>query len=433
MVRRSKDLSRDVKVIHLTDLHVDRDYSGAGKGKCFLGICCKSTNETSDAQVDLGEWGDAQGCGVPLHTFQNLLQHINESHPDVDYIVWTGDTAAHDSWFQSPAANLETVHVVTELIQKALPDVPVYPAVGNHDIFPINQFPGSDEVVGSGDFWFYKSLASIWKEYIPEDQVQGFRTYGNFVVRPVEGLRIVVLNTNYCYKFNWFTYLDHSDPGKQLEWLDRELKSASDAGDHVHLVSHISPGDEDCLVTWTHHFLRLLHKYRGVVKAQFYGHDHDDRFQVMVGDNDTVLGVAFLGPSLTPLRKMNPAYRIYTVDAHSKEVKMLETWWMDLAEANRKGKPAWRRLYNTVTDYRFRPFTLQDWLGFVDDVRREESLFLDYYRHKSRNWPRPPESCNETCRTLNTCNMIVRDPIKYCGAERCKTKSPEECKDFDYY
>lgn len=42
-------------------------------------------------------WGTRAACDVPLRTISNLLEYASEEIKP-DFIIWTGDSAAHDVW-----------------------------------------------------------------------------------------------------------------------------------------------------------------------------------------------------------------------------------------------------------------------------------------------------------------------------------------------
>ena len=53
-----------------------------------------------------------------------------------------GDLPAHDVWLQSEDSNLHVIQVVAAALRKYFPNIPVLPAIGNHEAFPVNMFPG---------------------------------------------------------------------------------------------------------------------------------------------------------------------------------------------------------------------------------------------------------------------------------------------------
>ena len=88
------------------------------------------------------------------------LATIQKNHPDIDLILLTGDIPAHDVWQQSKEYNLYTIEVVAKAFEKYFPNIPVLPAVGNHEGFPVNMFPGNNRMfvsVNIFNFSFYRS------------------------------------------------------------------------------------------------------------------------------------------------------------------------------------------------------------------------------------------------------------------------------------
>ena len=50
--------------------------------------------------------------------------------------------------------------------------------------------------------------------------------------------------------------------------------------------------------------------------VQFHGHTHNDEFKVFydIETNTRPINVAYVSPSVTSWKNMNPAYRIFTMD-----------------------------------------------------------------------------------------------------------------------
>lgn len=57
------------------------------------------------------------------------------------------------------------------------------------------------------------------------------------------------------------------------------------------------------------------------IQAQFFGHIHTDSFVVFYEDMDNwrsrPSGVLYVAPSVTTYSDINPAYRLYTIDANN--------------------------------------------------------------------------------------------------------------------
>lgn len=60
----------------------------------------------------------------------------------------------------------------------------------------------------------------------------------------------------------------------------------------------------------------LNSRYKNTIAGHFYGHTHDDEFEIAYDDVDTTapISMANIGPSVTTYSFRNPAFRVYTVD-----------------------------------------------------------------------------------------------------------------------
>ena len=109
---------------------------------CKYPICCLSSLPSiSHSGAGAQYWGDYH-CDLPPWTLDATLRHIKLHHQDLDYIILTGDLPAHDVWLQTESDNIHSIQVVAAALQKYFPDIPVLPAIGNHESFPVNMFPG---------------------------------------------------------------------------------------------------------------------------------------------------------------------------------------------------------------------------------------------------------------------------------------------------
>lgn len=59
---------------------------------------------------------------------------------DLDYIVWTGDLVPHDVWNQSKSHNLQIIKEAVKQMTEKFPNVPIFPALGNHESSPVNRY-----------------------------------------------------------------------------------------------------------------------------------------------------------------------------------------------------------------------------------------------------------------------------------------------------
>jgi len=441
------------KILHLTDVHLQLGYKIGTNAKCGFPMCCDPSIEVflrrrhakvaelADQDLDFqetqddrdffqGEFDDEEinnltlsreepipaspvgeyACDLPVWTAEAMLRNIRKVHPDIAYIMLTGDFPGHGTWHQGRSENVEATNDVVAMIKGTFPNVTVFPNVGNHESYPVNMFPE----VADGNFsikWLYRDIAEQFKEWLPdEEQQRTLRDAGYYSVLAREGLRVISVNTNYCNNFNFWLALNFNDPHKHLHWLYQELKKAEDNRESVYILGHIPTGSESCTGRWAEEFNRILRRFRNTVTAQFFGHTHRDEFQIAFSDVRPgkgqkpvrePIGVTYVAPSMTPIDGVNPAYRIYTVQGDYANSSSLvfdhQTFWLDL-EAAKADLEA-----NVTTGYRvdvsFRPeYTARqalegkppspkNWAEYVRKMSENKALFAKFRQRMSRNGP----------------------------------------------
>lgn len=164
------------RVLFLTDIHWDAEYSVGSAADCKQPLCCR--NESGRANWRhraAGHWGTYSKCDIPLHTVENLLQNVAKAGP-WDWVYWTGDIPAHNVWSQTRAQQLKELSTISTLIRKHLgPDVTVYPAVGNHESTPVNSFPPPFVGGNHSSRWLYDTMAEEWAPWLPAQALQTLR------------------------------------------------------------------------------------------------------------------------------------------------------------------------------------------------------------------------------------------------------------------
>ncbi|XP_069748409.1 sphingomyelin phosphodiesterase isoform X2 [Narcine bancroftii] len=293
------------RVLFLTDIHWDKDYTPGSNPDCQDPLCCRSgSGPVPPHQRGAGQWGEYSKCDLPLRTIENLLQHLQSQHYNMVY--WTGDIPAHNIWQQTRSDQVLALNTITQLIHHYLGNVTIYPSVGNHESSPVNSFPPPFIHGKESSDWLYSAMVDAWKEWLPQEALKTLRRGGFYTVKVQPGLRLVSLNMNFCSHENFWLMVNSTDPAGQLQWLINILQEAEENGDKVHIIGHIPPGH--CLKSWSWSYYRIVSRYEGTIAAQFFGHTHVDEFEVFY-DADTLsrpLSVAFIAPSVTTYINLNP-------------------------------------------------------------------------------------------------------------------------------
>ncbi|GLV33564.1 uncharacterized protein CBL_20281, partial [Carabus blaptoides fortunei] len=103
-------------------------------------------------------------CDTPKITVDHMLKNIAETHPDIDYILWTGDLPPHDVcayivWNQTREENLKVHKDTVEQMSTRFPGTPIFPALGNHEAVSVNSFPAPFvDTLDRSISWLYDEL-----------------------------------------------------------------------------------------------------------------------------------------------------------------------------------------------------------------------------------------------------------------------------------
>ncbi|KAB7497963.1 Sphingomyelin phosphodiesterase [Armadillidium nasatum] len=306
-----------LKVLHLSDTHFDPEYYEGSNAECGEPLCCRiSSGRPKRKQDAAGYWGDYRKCDTPQRTIYSMFENIAYVHPDIDYIIWTGDLPPHDVWNQTKEGNSRVLRETVNQLITFFPNTPIFPALGNHESAPVNSFPPSYVPEEFGVDWLYKELHSQWLRWLPQETANTILKGGFYSVLVRPKFRIISINTNFCNNKNWWLLVNSTDPAQELQWLIYELQGAELKGEKVHIIGHIPPGHNDCLKVWSSNYYAIINRFETTISAQFFGHTHYDEFELFYDEyrSRRAINVAYIGPSVTSYYGLNPGYRIYTVE-----------------------------------------------------------------------------------------------------------------------
>lgn len=69
-----------LKVLHLSDVHLDPLYVEGTNAICPEPLCCREQSGIANISANAaGKWGDYR-CDIPRRTFEHLLDHIYKTH-----------------------------------------------------------------------------------------------------------------------------------------------------------------------------------------------------------------------------------------------------------------------------------------------------------------------------------------------------------------
>lgn len=252
-----------INVLHLSDWHLDPRYDIGSEANCTGYLCCRpyARNDnlfttSRNASVPASRFGSFF-CDSPadlaLSAFNDMPDFF--SMDDLAFSIFTGDIVSHD-----PEDNLSQDYVAYEeeitfrVFKKMLGDnVPVYPALGNHDTLPVAfNTPHSmdpDRKNSSSNIlqWNYDLVSSLWNRHswLNDTEADFARThYGAYATTTSQGLRVISLNSDFWYRANIFNYwnVTNPDPSGILKWLADELSACEKRGQRAWIIAHVLTG-----------------------------------------------------------------------------------------------------------------------------------------------------------------------------------------------
>lgn len=401
---------------HFSDLHWNMNYMEGTDNDCGAIVCCTPiVGFPEDKSRQAGKWGD-YNCDANPKTFEQIKYTV-EKTGQPDFILWTGDNVDH-AISKDPHVTTNATVQITHFVEAHAPDAVVFPIHGNHEFDPMNTQDfdlAKDPVIDLiGEVWNHWMTPEVNKEYIENsyfsyDAVTHPDTTPKFK-RKMEKTRIIALNTQNCYFYNFFLFGQMNDPGQELDWLENLLREMEKNGEVGIIIGHMSSGVADCLTNVSGRLKILLDRFQHIVRLSLYGHTHDEEFEVIrsVGDNKPI-GVNHIAPSITTFTGRNPSFRAITLDVKTKLPVKIETYTLDIVKANKDDQFAEFTLHHELSeDYGIPDLSPKSMFDVTTRFKTDEKLALKYKYNMSaggRNSKAVLEKgCDEKCRRMLSCH-----------------------------
>ena len=187
----------------------------------------------------------------------------------------------------------------------------------------------------------------MWS-FLGTEESASLQAGGFYTTVMADKLRFIGMNSQYGDSLNFWLYAKNGSPGgpNQTEWLTSTLEAARNSGERVIIASHIpclhSAGVHDFYCSWV---IDLIEEYQDIISLVLAGHTHTDEWVTL---NDAA--VQYVSPSVTPFSHKNPAFRLFGLTDEWEAVQV-QTYYLDLGEANEKGTAEWKLEYTLPDAY----------------------------------------------------------------------------------
>ncbi|KAI0342172.1 sphingomyelin phosphodiesterase [Trametopsis cervina] len=423
-----------MKVVHLSDVHIDRQYTVGADANCTKSICCRHfVGQTGPVTEPAEPFGNSH-CDSPPDLAQSLLGAVQEFGHDAAFAIFTGDVVEGDIWLTNKSDSAVDLREWNDQMSASI-GLTVYPSIGNHDTSPVNSFPrnNTSPSVGSSQFVFDTQSAG-WEQWIGKTAAKqvhdGSGSYGAVVHG--KKLRIISMNTQYWYKQNFWLYDTNeqiADPNGLLAFMVSQLQAAEDAGERAWIIGHIPSGKADFLHDQSNYYDQIVQRYRNTIAAQFFGHSHKDQFEIAYSDwenqsAETADSILFIGPALTPTSG-HPAFKMYDVDPDTFEVMDMKVYFTNISDPTFHKSPKWQLYYSARESYgpMVKPslgprdsLNASFWHGLTEVFEANETAFQLWNTRLSRG--AAVSACTGDCMTAAICDMRSARSENNCDTDK---------------
>ncbi|KAI0921857.1 hypothetical protein AcW1_004280 [Taiwanofungus camphoratus] len=267
------------RFLHITDMHPDPYYKTEASEKS---ACHRM--KPKRAKRRSGYYGMPYSeCDSPFTLTNFTLDFLDkEWSSEIDFVIWTGDSARHDNDRKQPRTTSE-IYMLNRAMAKKMEDVflskgiPVIPSIGNNDVWPHNiMMPGPNRITST--------FSSIWRSFVPFESYQIFQRGGYYSVEVIpDSVAVISLNTMYFYDSNKAVggceSTDPEDPGNlQFDWLQVQLEMFRRRGMQVWLSGHVPPSSYNFFPECYVRYVELSLRYQDTILGHLYGHMNADHF-----------------------------------------------------------------------------------------------------------------------------------------------------------
>ncbi|KAF5389664.1 hypothetical protein D9757_004095 [Collybiopsis confluens] len=411
------------KVVHISDVHIDREYTVGAEANCTKNICCRNfADDTGNVTDPAQPFGNSK-CDSPPSLADSMLEAVNSFN--AKFIIFTGDVVEGAIWLttqeQIPSevtSDLEDFN--TELLSK-ITNTPIFPSIGNHDSNPVNSFPRNTTDTTLDVQWVFDTQSAGWKQWIGKDSSNQVDHISGSYAASVPGTDLVILsvNTQYWYRQNLWLYDSDTfqpDPNGILSFMVETLQAAERAGQKVWVIGHIPLGKADTVEDQSNYYDQILQRYKHTIVGQFFGHSHKDQFEVAYSDyNDqtaaNAVGVGLICPALTPTSG-NPAFKVYDVDPDTFGIMDIFFISANITDPDFQYNPTWdvyydaREVYGPLVDLpSTSELTPAFWHNLTEVFMNNDTAFQMFNTFISRGGA--VTTCDDTdnCKNTTICDM----------------------------
>ncbi|KAJ4488627.1 sphingomyelin phosphodiesterase [Lentinula lateritia] len=405
------------QVVHISDVHIDREYMVGSEANCTKNICCRDfADEAGEPVTDPALPFGNPKCDSPVSLADSMLEAVNSF--DAEYVIFTGDVVEGNVYTRSSEVTSDLIDFNAEMLSKIT--APIFPAIGV-DSTPVNSFPRNTTDTTLDVQWVFDTQSAGWEHWIGDTASQQVDHISGSYAATVPGMDLVILsvNTQYWYRQNLWVYdsdIFQPDPNGILSFMVEQLQAAENAGQKVWVIGHIPLGKPDIIEDQSNYYDQILQRYKDTIVGQFFGHSHKDQFEIAYSDynNQTAanaVGVGLICPALTPTSG-NPAFKVYDVDPDTLGIMNIRVIFANMSDPSFQTNPTWTLYYDVRETYgplvglpATSELTPAFWHNLTEVFTANDTAFQMFNTFLSRGGDVVPCDDTDNCKNMTICDQ----------------------------
>jgi len=389
------------RVAQLADIHFDFAYDEGSVAECNVMSCCRFAYSGKGEASKYGEYN----CNIPQRTLELWLQKVKQMKPDV--FLYSGDTPPHHLWFEEVEEHMNYTTHLAKLLHTSLPGVPVYPAVGNHDVFPSNMYYVPDKTTQL----LHEVLISAYPE-LNEESKSNIRRGGYYLEELTPALRLLTYNTNFGYEANWYNILSYAEHhyADMKTFVEEALASAQNDGVKVIMMAHGPVGYG--IIEFDDWVRQMCTTYHDVIVLHTTGHKHFDLFRTLQASPDSwASSLQFAAPTGGTHENFNPSLRIYELDRNTNRLVDFLQYRMDFSDIGSEVEPVIKEVYRASEEYALPDMSAKSWHKLALRMLTDTALLNKYQDNYGSGVAHSlhDSTCknnDETCHQGRVCDIV---------------------------
>lgn len=261
-------------------------------------------------------------------------------------------------------------------------------------------------------------ISEVWQDWMTEESYEMFRNKSfydmNASAHPLadkefgsklDNVRVLALNLQSCYHFNFFLFSEMGGELGELEWLEDTLREMEKNGEKAIVIGHIPPGSADCVEPFSRRYAALMDRFQNVVRTSVWGHDHVEYYDtVRAIESKKAINQNIISGSATTHVGQNPSFRRVILDKEHLVPVEIETYFVNVTYYNEHEDEIaeFEKLYEFGEAYGLddlRPSNLLKLAEGFEENEESAKIMKDYYTSKAT----VGEPCDFECRQKFSC------------------------------